>query len=149
MTNDIVNDSKVVEIVDISPKATSVIDPTIVESYAPTLDEIHEFFKDTSDDVDVRVKSSTPTPTDVHTRDNDTSDTEREPGVESTVTTLNYHLSNRTLEFLSMIHRVVSSFSSFSVWRCVLSRVSHYQSLLHVPLASYASYFYFIRSHHV
>jgi len=134
VTNDIVNDSKVVEIVDISPKATSVIDPTIVESYAPTLDEIHEFFKDTSDDVDVRVESSTPTPTDVHTRDNDTSDTEREPGVESTVTTLNYHLSNRTLEFLSMIHRVVSSFSSFSVWRCVLSRVSHYQSLLHVPL---------------
>jgi len=49
-------------------------------------------------------ESSTSIPTDVHTHDNDTSDTEREPGVESAMTTLNDSLSNRPLEFLSIIY---------------------------------------------
>jgi len=102
--NDTIDDSKVVEKVYISPEATSVIDPTVVESCAPFIDEVHEFSEGTNNDVDVRVESSTPIPIDVHTRDNDTSDTERGSWIESKVTTLNYHLFNRPLEFLSMIH---------------------------------------------
>ena len=83
----------------------------------------------------MRVEFSTLIPTDIHTRDNDTSDTERGPGVESTMTTLNYLRSNRPLDFLNMIHRIVSDFFLLvGVWRCVLSLVSHYQRLLHVPL---------------
>ena len=78
--NDIVDDSKVVEDVYVSPEVNSVIYFTVVESCIPILDEIHEFFEVNSDDVDVRVESSTPVPTNVYTRDNDTSDTEREPG---------------------------------------------------------------------
>jgi len=59
----------------------------------------------------VRVEPSALIPINVYTRDNDTNDTEHEPWIESTVITLNYHLSSQLLEFLSMIHRVVSSFS--------------------------------------
>ena len=98
MSNDIVDDSKVVEDVYVSPEATSVIDPTVVESCTPILVKVHEFSEDTRNDVDVRVESSTPIAIDVHTRDNNTSDIEREPGVEYTVTTLNYSLSNQCFE---------------------------------------------------
>jgi len=57
--NDTVDDSKVVEDVYVSPKATSVIDPTVVESCTPILDEVDEFSKGTSADAVVRVESST------------------------------------------------------------------------------------------
>jgi len=103
--NDIVGDSKLVEDIYISPEATSVIDPTVVESCTPILDEIHEFPEGTSDDVDVRGVSSTFIPTDVHTRDNNDSYTERESVVKFTMTALNYPISNQLLEFRSMIHR--------------------------------------------
>jgi len=112
--DDNVSNSKVVEDAYISLETTSVIDPTVIESCAPIFDEIHEFFECTNDDVDVQVESSTPIPTDVHTRDNDTSDTEPELRVDFTVTTLNYPLSNRPLELFSIIHWVVSDFSSFN-----------------------------------
>jgi len=51
--NDIVDDSKVVEDVYVSPEATSVIDSIVVESCTSILDEVHEFSEGTSDDVDV------------------------------------------------------------------------------------------------
>ena len=94
MPNDIVDDSNIVEDVYFSPQTISVIDHIVVESCTPILDEVHQFFEGTSDDVDVRGVSSTFISTDVHTRDNNTSDTE----VESIVTTLNY-FSNQPLKF--------------------------------------------------
>jgi len=48
--------------------------------------------------------TSPPIPTDIHTHDSDTSDVERVSGVESTVTTLSYHLSSQPMKFLTMIH---------------------------------------------
>ena len=83
MPNDIVDNSKVVENVYVSPKTTSVIDPIVIESCTLILDEVQEFSKGTNNDVDERVESSTPIPTDVHTHDNDTSDTKCEHGIES------------------------------------------------------------------
>ena len=106
MPNNIVGELKVVEDVYDSPETTSVTDPTVVESYTPILDEVHEFSEVTSDNADVRVESRTPIPTDIHTH-NDTNDIEYKTGVESIMTTLNYSLSNRPLEFLSMIQRLV------------------------------------------
>jgi len=102
--NNTVDDSKIVDDLYVSPEDISIIDPTVVESCTPIFDEACEFSEGTSDDVDMRVESSTLIPTDIHTRDNDTSNTERESGVESTVFTLNYPLSNRRLEFLSTIY---------------------------------------------
>jgi len=110
--NDNVDDSKVVEDVYVSPEA--ILTLQWLSPVLPTLDEVHKFSEGTNDDVDVRVESSTPILTDVHAHNNDTDDSGREPRVESTMTTLNYLLSNQSLEFLSMIHQVVFGFSSFS-----------------------------------
>ena len=54
MPNGTVDDSKV-EDVYVSPEATNVIDPTVVVSCTPIIDEVHEFSEGTCDDVDVRV----------------------------------------------------------------------------------------------
>ena len=68
-----------------------------------------------ADDMFVSPKvNSSPIPADVQTYDSDTSDTERESGIESTVTTLGYPLSSQHLEYLTIIYHVVSDFSSFS-----------------------------------
>jgi len=87
--------------------------------------------------------------TDVHAHDSDTSDAERELGVESTVTTVSYPLSSQSLKFLTMIHYIVSDFSSFSgCLEMCLESVSHCQSLLNLLLGIlYISHFRFIRSH--
>jgi len=83
--------------------------------------------------VDVRVEFSLPISIDVHNYGSDTSDAERESGVESTVTTFSYRLSNQPLEFLTMIHQIISDFSSFS-WCLKMCTESS------IPLSEFVAY---------
>ena len=74
---------------------TSIVEDSLANFDTQIIDEIHEFFESTSDDVNVRVESNTPIPTDVHTHDNDTSDAECEPLVESTLSTFSPYFKYR------------------------------------------------------
>ena len=86
----------------------SVVDDPLANSDTQIIDEIYEFSKNTSDDVDVRVESSILIPTDVHNND-DTSDAECESAVEYIVTTFS-DTPSQTLKFFIMIHREVFDF---------------------------------------
>ena len=105
-------ESRVIEKVYVSSPITSVVENPLANFDAQIIDEIHEFFESTSDDVDVRVESSTPIPIDIHTHDNNTTDAECEPVVESTMTTFSYP-PNQHLEFFTMIHQEVFDFFFF------------------------------------
>jgi len=57
---DNVDDSKVLEGVNILPEITSNVEDTLVDSSTPIIDKVHVFFDSITDDIDVIVESNIP-----------------------------------------------------------------------------------------
>jgi len=100
--SDDVRDLRVIEDVNISLTISSVTEDSLANSDTQIINEIYEFSKSTSNDVDMLLESSTLIPTDIHIHDNDTSDVKCEPVVDYIVTPFSYPPVG--LWTLTMIH---------------------------------------------